>query len=292
MIQVKLINRIVESNFTPAVYWHYVATQYFPVPRLDQGPNQVLERIRAQVQRYFAEKTHLEIPELSCLAYSSAVKHDPELKMSEASNRELIKSASVDQIMADLEAKAEKKGKTVSAIWEKVAERLVTCFDKALASSQDCLLLRSGELDRYGEDVWRKYTRGQLESLEKKVMAKENSFKEVNKVENNYFESMERKYQEELQTIESSFSGKRSHNKKGHARSVALNGTSNSNAAKKSGGLEPGQHRINTYIQNYRKKIKHVDDTVCQICNDGDYEESNKIVFCAVSLGSSFFVEM
>jgi hypothetical protein len=43
------------------------------------------------------------------------------------------------------------------------------------------------------------------------------------------------------------------------------------------------------YSKDYNKNFKHLEDIVCQICNDGDYEDNNLIVLCSVRIYINIF---
>lgn len=45
------------------------------------------------------------------------------------------------------------------------------------------------------------------------------------------------------------------------------------------------------HVHNVHKK-EDLEDAVCQICNDGDYQDDNQIVFCAVSLPLSLSLSL
>lgn len=54
------------------------------------------------------------------------------------------------------------------------------------------------------------------------------------------------------------------------------------------GALVP-QNAMNNFqhlVGNYKNKFVHEDDIVCQICNDGDYEDTNVIIICSVFMSS------
>lgn len=185
----------------------------------------------------------------------------------------------IAEVMSETEQEIEACSKEIKEIQTNVENRLAKSYDKSQATSADSMLLRSKEIMEYDESIWRTYSQKTLEDFDKQsnmiLGNEENIMQEsvyTSSIEAGYFGCLEKQAQKELPT-----GGLSSKQEGGNSFQKNLNKVSIKSVSRK-----PGHDRINAYIQNYKNSIKQVDDTVCQVCNDGDYEIGNMIVFCAV----------
>ena len=290
----------VESNFTPEVYWHYIGSQYFPadIIKAFKGPKTAIEDIKGKINATVTDRINPCDPvELDYFANACAINQAPFKEETEVDK----KTVTTDAIIGMLEENLHSCRNETTSVEQSLASRLASVYQTA--TDLDCLGLRSRDMDKCGEEVWQSYTKKSLEDFEKQMDVDDNVLRDSvypDPIEAVYFECMEKKTANQVSdpaaSLEETKKAKNMPKRGNHSRKP-MAAKNSDNPAQKTGGSkapakftvsrkrahrESGQHRINSYIQDYRSHIKQVDDTVCQICNDGDYEERNLIVFCAV----------
>lgn len=202
-------NTVVEGNFTPAVYWHYISMQYFPssLSEIAKDPHAAFVEARSRLN----SAVPLPSPGLdaSCAAYSFVLGEQMTFNEDLETARREVK---IEQLIACTNTElAQVEGKN-AAIQREVAGRM------------------------------------KLDVLKTEIS---------HRSEDEYIKAMEKKYQASL------------------TLALALSQTS---ARKKRGRYSKGKSGPLCAPQ----KLVREDEAVCQVCNNGDYEASNLIVFCAV----------
>jgi len=293
-----------EANFTPSVYWHYIGSQYFPSWLTSEAanPDAAFAKLRRKLEQRIPSGSALELPELDFLATQCLLVQNPALLQAPDEELRVHKAAlPIDQLIASLCDDLHDCTQSVGLLQETVCRRLARAYDPALALPQDSLELRAKDLAKYGEDVWRTYTKSGLGHFDQQsdFLSNENVLQDSiypDPIEGLYFEYLVKKQQRALQSLAATTHSPSRPTKKGHAHNKHTSRRPSSGGEEMKGekpnsrpkqGLtrrkeDSEQHRITSYIQNYRQTVQHLDDTLCQVCNDGDYEESNLIVFCAV----------
>jgi hypothetical protein len=281
MIQVlAYINLSLEAKFTPAVFWHYIGSQYFPLRTLElaKNPHDSLKKIEEIIDNEKLE--NLDLLTLDIIVNLHASKTNPEvIQGSEKEISDFKTKLTISEVISATEQELEICSKEIKEIRDNIGHRLSHSYDKLQATNADSLLFRSKEIMDYDESISRIYSQRTLEDFDKQskmVLGNDESIMQetvyYSPIEAGYFGCLEKQAQKD--TPSKSLSSKQ---EGGNSFQKNLNTTSLKSVSRK-----PGHDRINAYIQNYKNSIKQVDDTVCQVCNDGNYDIGNNIVFCAV----------
>lgn len=224
---------MIESSFTPEVYWHYIGSQYFPSEFTEFAKDP--EKKFVNVQEHLKEFCQSSLTSLEFDGYGKEqlLKTHPDLlNMQESSIKELRKDIQQDSIIKDLENQLANCTKTNKQIKENITNRLKYLI--ANLSNKPSLNFR---LEAF-EDI---YTKEAFESFEKLHQGNEilSNIMHPDTTEAPYLESLQQQMEEEENVIDLESKGKKT-------------------CASKSG-----------------------DDIVCEVCNDGDYEDKNMIVVCS-----------
>jgi hypothetical protein len=265
---------LAEYNFTPTVYWHYIGSQYFSTrtPRLAQHPESYLQTVR----------TLPASTSLRTLFGGLIARYKPSGKGSKSTSRS---SATITQLIKEQERELAEHTKGLSTIKHTIFSRLKQGFDASRAADVSCLGFRSADVPQYPSNVCWTYTKKQLAALEA-LMGTEDVLQDVRQfteVERAYVTILEQKIQDAplindpVKTKENVKSKKIwSEPNKPSKGSIAPGGSRTT--------LAPSRPQTQGLLGKRSRAIcPPGEDTVCQACNEGDYEEGNLIVFCAVT---------
>ena len=176
---------------------------------------------------------------------------------------DLKKNVKTSDMILRLEEQAKKNTRKTSIIEENLSNKMKNIHKNA--KDDPCFNWCSNDISKYDNSIFAKYTKDSLEQFEKyepsnNLLA---NIQYPDSISDTYFDSMEEKRSSTLK-IEL-------HKKRSNKEDVELD--------KKH--IPSPMELINKYIDDYATHIKHVDDVVCQVCNNGDCEDDNTIVFCS-----------
>ncbi len=283
------------------MYWYYIGSQYFPASMVKalKCPRPRLESAKAEIGSTI-KTSPVDMLELDSFANAHLMKCDPCVVQKDFPEmKELKKNLQVESLITVVRDQLEECKSDLQRTEQSLVERMADCYSHPAA--QSCFGWRATDLDKYGEDIYWTHTKTSLAAFEKQAEEPDdgnNMLKDAmypDPVESAYFERMEKKSQSSSEVLpvvpvapdEANKPRRRGHRRQPtrHVEQPAEEGNTGSKGLpgrKRKGPESSGQHRINSYIQDSMSQIKHVDDIVCQVCNDGDYDDSNMIVICSV----------
>lgn len=305
---------VIESFISPAVYWYYIGAQYFPSSMWTSKKKwgDISNDLITEARKIVSNQSPLTIESLGSTANFLMSKDYPEMR-SKPKEDIIAKKMTLetDQLIQYVSKEKEKAQQSVESILKTIGSRFDMAISAVPEPDSDSIQLKSIAMSSYDETIYWTYTRKSKEELEKQLVLSQNNEKDLllelrtfTKADIDYVETMKQRACKKgipSEGTNSHRSRSRMQRKKNQQRGkLQKKGskaeTSNSslkgeeqidekplmqNNSKKTSFAVSG-HRINTYIKNSVKNANRVNDEVCQVCNDGDYEEDNKIVFCAV----------
>jgi len=286
----------VESGLTSEVYWHYIGSQYFPSDFINtlKYPHEGFDKMKSKLEGCLIQSlrplSHLELDAFS----NMCLLQQPETLSKEYDLLENQKKMlTTDKLISELESQLSDYKQSVKQATDALCEKMHTSY--ADAKDQECFPdWFSGNLNKLDSKIYTEYTKRAIKDFESINPDSDDILQEIaypDHIESQYFDAMEKKHL--AATLAAEAEAKKSGNrKKGRSKLSNSENQENMNSQtedeakrmalkRQSSSNNSCQHRINQYLQDAKLQVKKVDDTVCQICNDGDYEDKNMIVFCA-----------
>jgi hypothetical protein len=294
-----------DASFTPVVFWVYISSQYFPFHTHTLNPEETLRQIRSPVSpinssdELTSEPDHMQksFQEVASniIVNSSEMKDCHGSKAEKEKFVEKLKNVTADSLISRYSEYLNSRIEHNNEFANKLTDNWKNYYDISKADDiPEVIHPKDIPLKLIDAKTTKAHLLNLQNNFDEMIMKYDPIYLDFiypSKLEDDFLSFIEKKSQK-LSQNEQSKKG-RSRIKYTHTRhNIGTRSSTKSDDEQKKdeahnnfGALVP-QSALNNFqhlVGNYKNKFVHEDDIVCQICNDGDYEDTNVIIICSVN---------
>ena len=300
----------VGEHFTPAVYWHYINTQYFPISVFASGKEinssmffGITQKLEAVLNEPKVDQDSLGSTKNSLLKPSDRECDDRTKSVDKNVEKEPSDNLTIDQIITRTEDELKTHQQNFDIVKSNISKRINDSLDIDKAVDANTLNLASGKLEEYKENIYSTYTKASLQCLKEYAGMSQDDNDNImrdsiypNSVDCRYFECIERKLRKQgiAETHNPTVVRKKCSQtiKEGEGAAV----TTRSRDRGLAHVLDANFHdaELNEMTAAPRKIVDQQikKGIACQVCNEDFAETNNKVLSCCVSLFILMTIEL